>query len=77
MYLDKVKGPDNKPPAKKRRKIDLMAKIITGAEYLKAIEEKETTKKKNNKYASKRKEEEEGGFQPLPDENEQSEGEGV
>ena len=38
--VEKMKGSSNKPQ-KKRRKIDLMTKVITDDEYLKAIKEKE------------------------------------
>ena len=40
LVVEKMKGPSDKP-RKKRRKIDLMTKVITDDEYLKAIKEKE------------------------------------
>ena len=53
LILNKMKGPVEKPVAK-RRKIDLTAKVVTDAEYLKGIWEKmeKTTKKKRKKIYS-------------------------
>ena len=66
-----MKGPSEKP-TKKRRKIDLNAKIITDEEYLKAIKDKEEPltkkrklKKNTNEGPSKLFDNEELGVSPI------------
>ena len=56
LILSKVKPPKSQTP-KKRRKIDLNARVVTSDEFLKGIEdkEKEAEEKKNKKGTKKRK----------------------
>ena len=48
LILDKMKGPTEKP-AFKRRKIDLMTKVVTNEEYLQGIKNKLSGKKEKKK----------------------------
>ena len=54
LVLEKMKGPPEKQ-VKKRRKVDLMTKIITDEEYVKAIKEKEEPPKKKVKGDKQKK----------------------
>ena len=55
LVLDEMKGPTNKP-AVKRRKVDLKAKVVTDASYLKELQrlEKEAEDKLNKKKTQQR-----------------------